>query len=255
LGFDNQITRWVLVRCDDEDANKYTNRTTGMRNIALFLVLAFSAAAAIADVQTLVKQAPRLKPAVLSEAMAAVECARQFGIGNSARYLSVIDYTRSSQSRRLWVFDLKKQQLKFEEYVAHGKGSGDDVPQAFSDREGSLQSSLGLFLTDTTYTGGHGISLHLHGLNRALNQNAFERRIVMHGASYVDPEVATALGRLGRSWGCPAVRTEVAKPMIDMLKEGQFIYAYGPGSAQSGDCQVDKLAPPPSLLTAQHRPS
>lgn len=230
-----------------------------MRNLALLLILALSAAVATADVQpsakNLAKQAPQLKPAVLSEALKAVECARQFGVGDSARYLSVIDYTRSSQSRRLWVFDLKKQKLKFEEYVAHGKNSGEDIPKAFSDREGSLQSSLGLFLTDTTYEGGHGISLHLYGLNRHLNQNAFERKIVMHGASYVDPQVATALGRMGRSWGCPAVRPEVAEPMIDMLKEGQFIYAYGPGSTQASTCQFDQFAPPPSLLTAQHRPS
>jgi hypothetical protein len=226
-----------------------------MRNIALFLVLVFFAAATNADVQALAKQAPQLKKAVIAEALDAVECARQFGIGNDARYLSVIDYTRSSKLRRLWVFDLAQQKLKFEEYVAHGKGSGGDIPLKFSDREGSLQTSLGLFLTDTTYTGGHGLSLHLHGLNRELNQNAFERKIVMHGASYVSPKVAAALGRMGQSWGCPAVRNEVAAPMIEMLKEGQFVYAYGPGSAKSGDCQFEKLAPPPSLLTAQHRPA
>jgi hypothetical protein len=232
---------------------------TGMRTIAIFLLLALSAATATADVQpsvkSLAKQAPQLKPAVLREALHAVECARQFGVGNSARYLSVIDYTRSSQLRRLWVFDLQKQKLKFEEYVAHGKGSGEDVPQAFSDREGSLQSSLGLFLTDTTYTGGHGISLRMYGLNRQLNQHAFERKIVMHGAPYVDPAVATALGHMGRSWGCPAVRPAVAEPMIDMLKEGQFIYAYGPGSTQASDCHFDQFAPPPSLLTADHSPT
>lgn len=226
-----------------------------MRKLALFLILALSATATSADVQKLAKQAPKLKPAILNEALDAVECARHFGVGNSARYLSVIDYTRSSRLPRLWVFDLKKQQLKYEEYVAHGKNSGDDVPQAFSDREGSLQSSLGLFLTDTTYTGGHGISLRLFGLNRELNQNAFERKIVMHGASYVNPDVARQFGRLGRSWGCPAVRPEVAAPMIDMLKEGQFIYAYGPGSTPASTCQFETFAPPPSLMTAEHRPS
>jgi len=226
-----------------------------MRALALFLLLTVSAVVSAADVQTLARQAPQLKPVILDEALGAVECARRYGIGNSARYLSVIDYTRSSQLPRLWVFDLDRQKLKYEEYVAHGKNSGDDVPTAFSDREGSLQSSLGLFLTDTTYTGGHGISLLLHGLDRDLNQNAFERKIVMHGAPYVNPAVAASLGRLGRSWGCPAVRTEVAAPMIDMLKEGQFIYAYGPGSDESGGCDFDKLALPPSLLTAQHTPS
>ena len=181
-----------------------------MRNIALFLILALSAAAATVDVQPSVKsltnQALLLKPAILSEALDAVECARQFGVGNSARYLSVIDYTRSSQLRRLWAFDLKKQKLKYEEYVARGKGSGEDVPDAFSDREGGLQSSLGLFLTHTTYTGGHGTSMRLIGLNRQLNENAFERKIVMHGVSYVGPAVTSSLGHMGRSWACPALR-------------------------------------------------
>ena len=69
-----------------------------------------------------------------------------------------------------------------------------------------------------------------------------QRYIVMHGAAYVNPETATALGRLGRSWGCPAVRTEVAKPMIDTLKLGQFIYAYGPGTAKLSACKTENLA-------------
>ncbi|MEZ5573927.1 MAG: murein L,D-transpeptidase catalytic domain family protein [Halioglobus sp.] len=226
-----------------------------MLRIALFVLLTLSGAAMATDVKTLASLAPQLKPAIINEALGAVECARQFGIGNSARYLSVIDYTRSSQLPRLWVFDMKKQTLKYEEYVAHGKGSGEDVPTQFSDREGSHQTSLGLFLTDTTYEGGHGLSLRLHGLNRDLNQNAFDRLIVMHGAPYVNPKLAASLGRLGRSWGCPAVRTEVAQPMIDLLKEGQFIYAYGPGIEQSTDCQYEKIAIPPTLLTAQRTPS
>jgi hypothetical protein len=130
----------------------------------------------------------------------------------------------------------------FEEHVAHGQGSGHDIPNAFSDREGSHQTSLGLFLTDTTYQGGNGYSLRLHGLSKGFNESAMRRLIVMHGAPYVNPIAAMAMGRLGRSWGCPAVRREVAKPMIDTLKQGQFIYSHGPGTAKLSQCKTENLS-------------
>ena len=122
-----------------------------------------------------------------------------------------------------------------------GQGSGHDIPNAFSDREGSHQTSLGLFLTDTTYQGGNGYSLRLHGLSKGFNESAMRRLIVMHGAPYVNPLAAMAMGRLGRSWGCPAVRREVAKPMIDTLKQGQFIYSHGPGTAKLSQCKTENL--------------
>ena len=138
--------------------------------------------------------------------------------------------------------NLKNKKLLFEEHVAHGQGSGDDVPNAFSDREGSHQTSLGLYLTDETYEGGNGYSLKLHGLSKGFNESAMQRYIVMHGAPYVNPDAVSALGRLGRSWGCPAVRTEVAAPIIDTLKRGQFIYAHGPGTARLSACKTENLS-------------
>lgn len=194
------------------------------------------------DTTTLALLAPELSRSAISEALTAMRCAKSKGIGTEAERLAIIDYTRSSQQPRLWVFDLASKKVLFEELVAHGKGSGDDVPTAFSNRNGSHQSSLGLFLTDETYEGGHGCSLKLLGLNSGLNDAALERRIVMHGADYVDPGVAQKLGRLGRSFGCPAVRREVAQPVIDTLKEGQFLYAYGPGSAAAKRCEAVRLA-------------
>jgi hypothetical protein len=212
----------------------------------LILALACSLLAgthALADDAALIRQlAPNIKPAAVTEAVSAMKCAQANGVGEAASRLAIIDYTIPSREQRMWVVDLERRKLLFEEYVAHGKGSGDDIPRAFSNRNGSHQTSLGLFLTDVTYEGGNGYSLKLQGLSRGFNESAMERLIVMHGAPYVDPVAAQKLGRLGRSFGCPAVRTAVAQPMIDTLKQGQFIYAYGPGTAKLSACKTENLS-------------
>jgi hypothetical protein len=194
------------------------------------------------DVSLIRGLAPDLKPAAIAEAVSAMKCAQDNGVGLSADRLAIIDYTLPSRTPRLWVVDLKNRKLLFAEYVAHGQGSGGDVPDKFSDRNGSHQSSLGLYLTDATYEGGNGYSLKLHGLSRGFNESAMRRLIVMHGAPYVNPDAVAALGHLGRSWGCPAVRSEVAKPIIDTLKSGQFIYAHGPGTAKLSACKTENLS-------------
>jgi hypothetical protein len=182
--------------------------------------------------------APGLAPQAIDEAPAAIDCARTSGIGDEASRLAIIDYTRPSREPRLWVFDLARGELLFHEHVAHGRQSGEDLATAFSNSPGSHQTSLGLFLTDDTYQGGNGYSMRMHGLSGSLNDAAFERLIVMHGANYVDPIAAMRRGRLGRSWGCPAVRPHVARPLIDALRDGHFLYAYGPGSAAAKDCRA-----------------
>jgi hypothetical protein len=208
--------------------------------LALSLLASFQVKAD--DVALISRIAPKINPLVITEAVSAMKCAQNKGVGKNASRIAIIDYTIPSRKPRLWVVDLKNQKLLFEEHVAHGQGSGQDVPNAFSDRDGSHQTSLGLFLTDTTYQGGNGLSLRLHGLSKGFNESAMRRLIVMHGARYVNPMAALAMGRLGRSWGCPAVRTEVAKPMIDTLKQGQFIYAHGPGTAKLSACKTENLS-------------
>lgn len=213
---------------------------------SLFFSLLFAllvSARVSADDEALIRQlAPDINPAAVSEAVSAMRCAQTNGVGKTAHRLAIIDYTIPSRQQRLWVVDLQQRKLLFQEYVAHGKNSGEDVPNAFSDRFGSHQSSLGLFLTDETYEGGNGYSLRLQGLSKGFNESAMERLIVMHGAPYVNPIAAQKMGRLGRSLGCPAVRTEVAQPIIDTLKYGQFIYAYGPGTATLSACKTENLA-------------
>lgn len=168
--------------------------------------------------------APALDREVLTLALQARDCAartRQVG-----PRLAVIDYSRPSTHVRMWVFDVDAGRLLHAEHVAHGRGSGGNVPTVFSDVEGSYQSSLGLFRMGETYAGGNGYSLRMDGLEPGFNARARERLIVMHGADYVDPAQARAQGRLGRSFGCPAVRSAVARAVIDDLKDGQLLFAY-----------------------------
>ena len=207
--------------------------------LAIGTALAFQAKAD--DVVLITKLAPNIRPSVIEEAVGAMKCAQSRGVGANARRLAIIDYTIPSRKQRLWVVDLEAQKLLFKEHVAHGQKSGHDVPTEFSDRNGSHQTSLGLFYTDATYQGGNGYTMKLHGLSKGFNQSAMRRLIVMHGAAYVDPHAAESMGRLGRSWGCPAVRVEIAKPIIDALKGGNFIYSHGPGTAALSQCGDESL--------------
>lgn len=172
--------------------------------------------------------APDANPAVLAIALEARECATREGAAPASSRFAVIDYSRPSTQRRLWVFDINHAQLLFAEYVAHGKGSGDNLASTFSNRDSSHQSSLGLFTTAETYLGDNGYSLRMDGLEPGFNDNARARAIVMHGAAYVDPLQALRQGRLGRSFGCPALRPQVARAVIDSIKQGQLLFAYYP---------------------------
>lgn len=179
-------------------------------------------------VKTLLSQAPGLKSKVLELALNASDCAAEQGLVRRRDLLTVIDYSLPSSQPRLWVFDLGARKLLFRELVAHGKNSGGDKARFFSNASGSLATSLGLFVTGGAYYGGNGYSLRLKGLEAGVNDMASDRLIVMHGAPYVSRAAIKALGRLGRSWGCPAVRKEIAKKLIDTLRGGSPIFAYYP---------------------------
>jgi hypothetical protein len=178
--------------------------------------------------KTLTPQAPGLRSEVLRLALNATGCAAEKGLVKRRDLLTVIDYSLPSSEPRLFVFDLAARKLLFRELVAHGKNSGGDRATNFSNESGSLATSLGLFVTATTYYGGNGYSLRLRGLEEGVNDMAWDRLIVMHGASYVSRAAVRALGRLGRSWGCPAVRTEIARNLIDTLRDGSPVFAYYP---------------------------
>jgi hypothetical protein len=164
---------------------------------------------------------------VLDLAMRAYRCGRADGEFDSA-ILTVIDYSLPSTEKRLWVIDLAKHRVLFHELVAHGRNSGEAYAVEFSNRPESLQSSLGLFRTNDVYDGQHGESLRLIGLEPGINDRAEERRIVMHGAAYVNPRVVQRFGQLGRSWGCPAVDRAVLPHIVRHIKEGTPLFAYYP---------------------------
>ena len=165
---------------------------------------------------------------VLDLALGAATCAIRAGDVKAPKTLTVIDYSKPSSQERLWVFDLTTRELVYEELVAHGQGTGADLARKFSNNNESHQTSLGLFVTDTTYVGKNGYSLRLDGLDSGYNDNARERAIVMHGAPYVSETFVKANGRLGRSWGCPAVSDAVARQLIDRVKGGGLVFAYYP---------------------------
>jgi hypothetical protein len=177
---------------------------------------------------TLLRQAPGLRAEVLRLALDAANEANQRGLVRRRDILTVIDYSLPSTQPRLFVFDLNQRKLLFRELCAHGKNSGGNLTNFFSNSPGSLATSLGLFVTEDTYMGGNGYSLRLRGLEEGVNDMALDRAIVMHGASYVSRAAIQALGRLGRSWGCPAVRQEVAKKIINTVRGGSALFAYYP---------------------------
>jgi len=141
--------------------------------------------------------------------------------------LTLIDYTRPSTEPRLWVLNVLTGRVQFHELVAHGRNSGEVLPTAFSNADGTHMSSLGLFVTRDSYVGSNGYSLRLDGLDPGMNDHALARAIVIHGAAYVNEKIAALQGRLGRSWGCPAVRMSVARPLIDLIKGGSVVFVYG----------------------------
>ena len=167
---------------------------------------------------------------VFDMALGAASCAVQSGAAGAPSTLTVIDYSRPSTEKRLWVFDLRSRELIYEELVAHGQGSGAVMASAFSNEADTHRTSLGLFKTDTTYVGKNGYSLRLDGLDKGVNDNARERAIVMHGAPYVSQAFVKSTGRLGRSWGCPAVSADVARQLIDRVKGGGLVFAYYPNA-------------------------
>jgi len=212
----------------------------------LFLVpLAAGATSASSDalVRSLSEAAPAANPEVLALAAHALACVQR---SMPARTLSVIDYSLPSTQPRLWVFDLQQPRLLFHELVAHGRNSGENLASQFSNASGSLKSSLGTFVTDGTYVGHNGYSLRLKGIDGAFNDQAESRAIVIHGASYVSPAFAQTQGRLGRSYGCPAVRQGVARKLIDAIRKDSVVFAYYPdarwlhGSRLLGDCGGDE---------------
>ena len=182
--------------------------------------------AVASEISAFRKLAPSLAPQALTQAFTALRRLQASGAHVRADVLTVIDYTKPSTERRMWVFDLAHPRVLFQELAAHGKNSGDNVATHFSNAPDSLMTSLGAFLTGDTYIGKHGLSLRLQGMEKGVNDKSMERAIVIHAADYVSDTLAKSKGRIGRSWGCPAVRPAIAHRLIDTLQGGSLVLAY-----------------------------
>lgn len=162
----------------------------------------------------------------------------------SKEILTLVDFSKPSTEERFYVFDMRHKKLLFTSLVSHGKNSGGNYATSFSNKTGSLKSSLGFFLTENTYQGRNGYSLVLNGLEKGINDKAKERAIVIHGAAYSNPSVIASSGRLGRSFGCPALPLAVSKPIINTIKGGSllFIYANNQNYLSYSPILSDKIA-------------
>jgi len=152
----------------------------------------------------------------------------QNGRLNNDKILSIVDFSQSSDKKRLFVIDLEKAEVVYNTYVAHGSNSGLETASHFSNTPSSNQSSLGFYETLGTYIGHNGYSLRLEGLESGINDNANRRAIVVHGAAYVNESLAKTRGYIGRSWGCPAIPENLHKPIIDKIKNGTCLFIYSP---------------------------
>ena len=163
--------------------------------------------------------------------------------------ISVIDFSLPSTDKRMVVIDLKNKKVLFHTIVSHGRNSGEKYATSFSNRHGSYQSSLGFYKTANTYQGGNGYSLVLDGLEKGINDQAKPRAVVIHGAAYSSQAVIDATGRLGRSYGCPALPRELNTPIINTIKDGTMLFIYADNKEYLAQTKVFKKAP--TTLIAQ----
>lgn len=149
------------------------------------------------------------------------------GLVNNDQYLTIVDFSQSSRNKRFYILDMKNGELIRNTYVAHGRNSGIDMAKNFSNRFNSYKSSLGFYLTKSTYNGKHGLSLRLDGLEEGFNDNAEARGIVIHGASYVNSGRVRS-SYMGRSQGCPALPVNEYAQVINTIKDGSVLFVYNP---------------------------
>lgn len=177
------------------------------------------------EINAIEPQASNLSEKVLKTSLVAYQHALKQGVTHS-NLLTIVDYSKPSSERRLWVVNLDSKKVLFNTWVAHGRNSGGTTSESFSNSPESLKSSFGVFVTSEVYSGKHGESLRIQGLE-PINNNAYDRSIVFHGASYVSAAIAKT-GKIGRSWGCFAVSQDIIPSLIKTIKHQVLVVAYYP---------------------------
>lgn len=147
---------------------------------------------------------------------------------HKSNLLTICDYSQSINNKRLYVIDVENSRLLYNTYVSHGKNSGDEFATSFSNLNNSNKSSLGFLVTGSTYNGIAGYSLKLAGMERGINNYIASRRIVLHGSKFVNEQTMNEKGRMGKSYGCPAVPQEISKKIINTIKGGSCMFIYHP---------------------------
>ena len=170
----------------------------------------------------------RINTSAFILAIKGYEKLKALGKITNQRYLTIADMSKASSEPRLYIIDMKKQELVLQTFVAHGKKSGLLFAKQFSNLVGSFQSSLGFFITGNTYQGKHGKSLVLKGIESGINDNAEERAIVLHGAAYANKGFINQQGYLGRSLGCPAVPNYQVETIIEAIQGASCLFVYAP---------------------------
>lgn len=150
------------------------------------------------------------------------------GMVSRTEVLTIADFSKSSSENRFYVIDIAEGKILFQTLVAHGRNSGLNYATEFSNKPESKKSSLGFYLTLQTYFGGNGYSLKLKGLEKGINDKAYDRAIVLHGSDYVTAGFANSNGYLGRSLGCPAVPAKLTAGIINTIKNGSVMFIYHP---------------------------
>jgi hypothetical protein len=154
--------------------------------------------------------------------------------------LSIVDFSQASSKKRLYIIDLKNKRILFNTYVSHGRNSGREMANEFSNQPESNKSSLGFYVTGDTYMGKHGFSMRLFGEEKGINDNANSRAIVMHCAPYVSESAIKMQGFIGRSLGCPALPENVYKPIIEKIKSGSCLFLYSPDKSYAVNSEILK---------------
>ena len=172
-----------------------------------------------------------LSKAAFEQAVKGFQYLQQKKMLQNTSLITIIDYSVSSSKKRLYVLDIQTGKMVFNTLVAHGRNSGLRFANSFSNEAASYKSSLGFYITRGSYTGANGYSMRLTGCEKGINDNAFDRAIVFHGAGYVSNEFINSYGYLGRSQGCPAVPVSLNKKIIDKIKNGTCMFLYAPAKS------------------------
>jgi len=155
------------------------------------------------------------KPSDSSIVEKAIAIQKKYKVTND-KYVVMVDYSRSILEKRFYLVNTKTEKVEMTSVVSHAWNSGMLYASDFSNEYGSEKSSLGAYLTETTYYGKFGYSLVLKGLDKT-NSNAKERLIVVHSSKLMKGKWSA---------GCFALPEKKTKKMIDMIKGGCLVFAY-----------------------------